>query len=160
MKVSPFAAAALGFYLLSATAGFVQLLWNLGDEPAVVHAVITLVSCSGCLVLAVLLEVAQWVPELESLLSTPPNVKPAILTVPHEHDESGIRSFLWATERLAAGMAGVSSMILYARCGALLGDIGFYAALVVQMFVVLPRAFLALRPRLCDWFKSNIQNAS
>ena len=155
MRPNPFAVAALSFFFASHLAALVQLVFRLGDDPAVLFAIIDLVSCSGCLFLAVVIEVAttydglgKWVFTQED---SPENTeKPVVLVVPQKGDRGdvGIITVLWTTERLAAGLAGVSAMIVYARCGALLDGIGVFVTLSVQLLVVLPRTCLALRQYL------------
>ena len=155
MSINPFAAAALSFFFASHLAALVQMGVRLGDDPAVLAAIIDLVSCSGCLLLAVVIEVAlthdklgDWVFAEEG--STERTEEPAILVVPRRKDRGdvGIITVLWTTERLGAGLAGVSAMIVYARCGPLLDGIGVFVTLSVQLLVVLPRTCLALRQYL------------
>lgn len=157
MSINPFAVAALSFFFASHLAALVQLVFRLGDDPAVLFAIIDLVSCSGCLFLAVVIEVATTYDGLGKWVFTPPEntEKPVVLVVPQKGDRGdvGIITLLWTTERLAAGLAGVSAMIVYARCGALLDGIGVFVTLSVQLLVVLPRTCFALRKYLDKLWK-------
>ena len=118
--------------------------WDSGllpwDETFIGDAIFTLTSCSVCLVLSVAVEglIAA------GMIRSPSGEHKRVLHVPSSNQSGWAQGLLWATERLAAGMAGTAAMVLYARCGDLLGGIGFYSGLTVMLFVILPRVCFAL----------------
>jgi len=142
-----FATFCLGVYISLLLIGVAQLGllrgWDSGllpwDETFIGDAIFTLTSCSVCLVLSVAVEGL-----IQAGMIGSPSGRKRVLHVPSPNQSGWAQGLLWATERLAAGMAGTAAMVLYARCGDLLDGIGFYSGLTVMLLVILPRVCFAL----------------